>query len=143
MKIAFPCLPLTKLSVLDLSKHFRWDILIIFLVCSLARAIVSSVFSTVSRTEIYLSVLEEVLGRPEQQRLHRVSNLISDICKPADDNLRDRLTGGESNHDPDNHFLLLTASLQLLTRLTLSYSGRRYVRFCKSHHNLCSNSRNF
>ena len=30
MKVAFPCLLLTKLSVLDLSMHFRWDILIIF-----------------------------------------------------------------------------------------------------------------
>ena len=65
MKVAFPCLLLTKLSVLDLSKHFRWDILIIFLVCSLALAIVSISFSTVSYDAVipYPS-LREVLGRP-------------------------------------------------------------------------------
>ena len=63
MKVAFPCLLLTKLSVLDLSKHFRWDILIIFLVCSLALAIVSiSFFHRVLRRGYTLSVLEGGIG---------------------------------------------------------------------------------
>lgn len=63
MKVAFPCLLLTKLSVLDLSKHFRWDILIIFLVCSLALAIVSiSFFHHVLRRGYTLSVLEGGIG---------------------------------------------------------------------------------
>ncbi len=38
MKISFPCLLLTKLSVIDVTQHFRWDILLIFGICSVCLA---------------------------------------------------------------------------------------------------------
>ena len=38
MKVSFPCLLLTKLSVIDLAQHFRGDILLIFGICSVCLA---------------------------------------------------------------------------------------------------------
>ena len=63
MKISFPCLLLTKLSILDISRHFRWDILLIFASCSLLLAITSiQFFHRVLKRQYTLSVLEGGIG---------------------------------------------------------------------------------
>ena len=55
MKISFPCLLLTKLSVVDLTQHFRGDILLIFGICSLFLALGSIQF------------FRRILGREDPQ----------------------------------------------------------------------------
>ena len=63
MKISFPCLLLTKLSVIDLSQHFRGDILLIFAICSvcLAAASIQFFYRTLGRQNT-LAILQGGIG---------------------------------------------------------------------------------
>ena len=63
MKVSFPCLLLTKLSVIDLSQHFRWDILLIFAICSLLLAAGSiQFFRRILGRQDTLAVLQGGIG---------------------------------------------------------------------------------
>lgn len=63
MKISFPCLLLTKLSVINLSQHFRGDVLLIFASCSVCLAAASIQFfhRTLGRQNT-LAVLQGGIG---------------------------------------------------------------------------------
>lgn len=63
MKISFPCLLLTKLSAIDLTQHFRADILLIFGICSICLAVGSiQFFRRILGREDTLAALQGGIG---------------------------------------------------------------------------------
>ncbi len=63
MKISFPCLLLTKLSSIDLTQHFRGDILLIFGICSICLAVGSiQFFRRILGREDTLATLQGGIG---------------------------------------------------------------------------------